>query len=700
MNLIKLFNKEYLKENIKKSRGFIILFLVLVPLFTALYTVLSLHDEIRVTIVDKLDIMWINLIGMYVIPLVLSFTLFGYVYKRNSVDFINSMPINRKTIFVTNTIGGILLITLIQIVTAIILVICDAIFADVVIFSAMITDMLILMWVSYIFVFVATNLAMTFSGTFLTQIALTMLILFLIPFCIDSYHEFDVDKEINFVNENGYFAEYVYEEDGYTMPYRILHHTISGARGDIYSNKSILRMVLVGALYFGLGMYFFQKRKMENTEESFSSIKTHIFVKALTIFPMIILLNLAEPDFESVIFILALIIVYYFIFDYIVKRKVSLKVSIPCLILILGIMQGICMGAEGIRENMPKKELNKEDVVAISIGDNDDYSRNWYYYNNSLSDWEYFVRNQEIIDIIFESARKVEEYYRPKESFSEMQPVSESAEVTYAATVELKRRVTIEEHIMELEEKEKEKGPEPDTLYVDFILKTKFGSKKVVDFRILREDYYKIIEILEKDENFMAAIRERSFKKGEIAIENLLTNDKDKEFFEKELREEINKMTLEELFVLRYTTSVTIKNYYYDNHSLVENIYSIDLSQKIFKKAAEMLNNQTGILLTEELKKEDGYISSFYLENPDIDHRYEGSVYFDYENDEIIDFILKHYDEEFDTSKEYYMIRGYIRSYRDNVYFFTNRIEEINEIVNRNNRNSSGILFEPAKADM
>ena len=72
MNLIKLFNKEYLKENIKKSRGFIILFLVLVPLFTALYTVLSLHDIVRVVIVDKMDIMWINLLGMYVIPLVLS----------------------------------------------------------------------------------------------------------------------------------------------------------------------------------------------------------------------------------------------------------------------------------------------------------------------------------------------------------------------------------------------------------------------------------------------------------------------------------------------------------------------------------------------------------------------------------------------------------------------------------------------------
>ena len=696
MNLIKLFNKEYLKENIKKSRGFIILFLVLVPLFTALFTVLSIHDEIRVTVVDKLDIMWINIIGMYVIPLVLSFCLFGYVYKRNSVDFINSMPINRKTIFVTNTIGGIILITLMQIITAVILFICNAIFADVVIFSAMITDMLILMWVSYIFVFVATNLAMTFSGTFLTQIALTMIILFLIPFCIDSYHEFDVDKEVNFVNENGYFEEYVYEEDGYTIPYRILHHTVTGARGDIYSNKSILRMVLVGALYFGLGIYFFQKRKMENTEESFSSIKTHIFVKALTIFPMIILLNLAEPDFESVIFILALITVYYFIFDYIVKRKVTLKVSMPCLILVLGIMQGICMGAEAIRESMLIEELNKDEVVAVSIGDNTDYSRSWYYYNNSLSDWEYYVENQEVVDIIFESARKVHEYYHPKESFDEMKPVSESAEVTYAATVELKQRVTVEEHLTKLDEKE----PEPDSLYVDFTLKTKFGGKKVVNLRILREDYYKIIDILEKDTNFMAAIREKSFKNGEITIENLLTTGEDKEFFKKELREEVNKMTLEELFGLKYTNNVTIKNYYYDNHKLVENIYSIDLSEKIFQKAAEMLNNQIGILLTEELKKEDGYISSFHLANPDIDQRYNSNIYFDYENDEIIDFILKHYDEEFDASKEYYMIGGYLRSYRGDVFFFTNRIKEINEIVMRNEGNNSNLILNPGLIDM
>ena len=45
------------------------------------------------------------------------------------------------------------------------------------------------------------------------------------------------------------------------------------------------------------------------------------------------------------------------------------------------------------------------------------------------------------------------------------------------------------------------------------------------------------------------------------------------------------------------------------------------MSQKIFKKAAEMLNNQTGILLTEELKKEDTaleeskYVQDFGLDN-------------------------------------------------------------------------------------
>ena len=55
------------------------------------------------------------LFGMYLVPVVLSITLFSFIYKRGSIDFTLSMPINKKQIFLTNTFGGIIIILLMQI---------------------------------------------------------------------------------------------------------------------------------------------------------------------------------------------------------------------------------------------------------------------------------------------------------------------------------------------------------------------------------------------------------------------------------------------------------------------------------------------------------------------------------------------------------------------------------------------------------
>ena len=178
MNLIKSFNFEFLKENIKKSTGLVILLSLVVPVFTLLVIILGINNTENIVVTNKTPLLIINFIGMYIIPVLISFVLFGYVYKKSSVDFINSKPINRKSIFITNTIGGILLITAIQLITAIILIVCNFVLPKVIIFPELVIDIFVMMWVSYVFVFLATNIAMSLSGTFLTQIVLTMLILF------------------------------------------------------------------------------------------------------------------------------------------------------------------------------------------------------------------------------------------------------------------------------------------------------------------------------------------------------------------------------------------------------------------------------------------------------------------------------------------------------------------------------------------
>ena len=115
MNLTKYFNFNYLKENIKKSKGVLLLLILVVPFFTILTLALMYNNKNNIELLNMKNIIFVNLIGMYIIPIGISFSLFGYVYKKSSVDFINSMPINRKSIFITNSIAGILIIILLQV---------------------------------------------------------------------------------------------------------------------------------------------------------------------------------------------------------------------------------------------------------------------------------------------------------------------------------------------------------------------------------------------------------------------------------------------------------------------------------------------------------------------------------------------------------------------------------------------------------
>ncbi len=129
MSLIKWFNGKYLLQNLKKSKGLLTLLVLIIPIITTLIIV-SINASIFEVVVDEITLSYANLIGMYIIPFIISVIVGGYVYKRNSVDFINSMPMNRKTIFFTNFIAGVLIIFAIQVLTLITNLVCASIFTE------------------------------------------------------------------------------------------------------------------------------------------------------------------------------------------------------------------------------------------------------------------------------------------------------------------------------------------------------------------------------------------------------------------------------------------------------------------------------------------------------------------------------------------------------------------------------------------
>lgn len=652
MNLTKYFNKNYLKENIKKSKGLIALLVIVVPLITTLSILFLSRSENYTKLLDIGEMIWPNLICMYIIPVVLSLVLFGYVYKKSSVDFINSMPLNRKTIFITNTVAGILLITVIQVLTLIAIFLCNSLCSTVTVFPQMLIDIFISMWVSYLFMFLTTNLAMTLSGTFLTQVVLTMLILFLVPFTesMFNYNQTTVfDYEM--VNKSGddtTFANIISSKNkNYTMPYNIIWNAGDG----MYSNESILKMAVLGIVYLALGTYFFQKRKMENAEESFSNDKVHLLVKALTIFPMIVVLNRMGVSGAENIFVISLIVIYYFVYDFIVKRKIKFIKSVVALVVTLVVLQGIVAGADKVF--IPKDNINKvkrSDVAKISIE-----FENYYYYYGSTLDLKdsYFIDNREIVDFVFEAAFGAQNPY------------------TYG----------IDNEVYGLQ-----------TIYIG--IETDNNKKYTISVELVDKDIDKLLNLLEKEDKYVESLKDSYKINSKILLGNAVLVEDEKKI-KNEIENAIDNMSLKEIFdMTKSPTNIYLRKMYYQDHLVKSKVIPVDTNNQILKLVADNQNNYVNKNFN-KLMDENTRVRNYSVEYGNLGYDEEDYKkfrnYFEYTSNLIDKFIEENKDEKIDPNEKCYAIRIYAYPYfEENSYLFTNKTDEIDEIIKKEKSLKSG----------
>ncbi len=182
MNLIKYWNPKFAIQNIKKSKSILALFLGLFPILNFLILLLMFRDQSSVLQLDSLSLL--QFIGMYLIPMIIGISLFSYLFKRKSVDFIGSMPLSRKTIYVTNVITGLGLLAIFVLVNTGILFFASKI-SGYTLPLAMIGDYFLIWLVTYFFIFAVSMIAISVSGNIMTVIAVSMLLFLLIPFLHD-----------------------------------------------------------------------------------------------------------------------------------------------------------------------------------------------------------------------------------------------------------------------------------------------------------------------------------------------------------------------------------------------------------------------------------------------------------------------------------------------------------------------------------
>lgn len=409
MNLTSWFNFKFLKENFKKSRAIILLCIFLLPILTFITNLIKISDSSDF-IPNIYHLSYLFIVGLYIIPIVLSITLFSFVFKRKSCDFVMSFPITKRQIFMTNTVGGIGLILILNILNCLMLFLVSLISSNIFIPGRMIFDIFLLWTVAYIFVFVVGNIAISVSANKITSVVVVLLILFLIPFLhtfitvngsLFNNRESGVLYENRCINNDCYDINYnVVRDSNYTVPYLLISKILNNNK--LNYNVSIVKTFVLSLIYIFVGLLLFDRKKFEIVETSFKSEKIHLFVKNLTVIPFLALGYLVFKEsgfsFEYMtyyILLLAIIITYLIIYDLITRKRV-LNVFKSLLYTLFALVFVILLGMISSLDN--NKYLDVDNIKEITLSDSNKLKKSGS------------TRDRELIKYIFDNCKNYDVY--------------------------------------------------------------------------------------------------------------------------------------------------------------------------------------------------------------------------------------------------------------------------------------------------
>lgn len=368
MNLKALFNFNFFKENIRKSKGLLAFLLGVIPIINIIFLIILLTtSNTNLLIFNELSLL--TYAGMIFIPLSLSVTLFGFILKKKSVDFVMSKPISRRSIFITNTLGGILVLLIFMIINTLIFGLFGLVFESLTIPFALLIDYFLFWFISYVFMFTVTNLAIILSGNLITSIVVALIILLIVPYLNGiNYLTQDYYSGNNYIvcdNEdckptnyycynNSNCEEHLLDNEynlyygklmtyNFTAPLAMLNEA-ANENNTFYNSMSLIKMVVLSVIYSVIGYFAFKRRKMENNETSFKNSFVHYLVKGITLFPVCLVTYAIIEEAGAIGWLISIvgIIIYSIVYDLITRREIykpfkSLVISVLLFCLFTGV---------------------------------------------------------------------------------------------------------------------------------------------------------------------------------------------------------------------------------------------------------------------------------------------------------------------------------------------------------------------------
>lgn len=317
MNLTKLFNFNFIKENIKKSIGILLFLFFIIPIVNILYLFNMLNQQIYV--INLIDLSKMTYFASFIFPVVVAYILNSYLFKQNSLDFYLSKPINKRKLFFSNIFTGLFIIIVLLIINVIIFSLFNL--TNLSIPFSLLLDYFIYTFILYAFIYIVISLAISLCGNFITALIVSIILIWSFPTTLY------VDKLLSETYTETYIKFKGDSNEYYMQHIKNIEHPLTLPSGFIlkreFNSGDIIKTILLSIIYVFVGYVLFKKRKMENIAVGLKNESLHYTVKTISFLPFALLnaLFLKEKTIFTGLIITFAAIIYYLIYDLLTQKK-------------------------------------------------------------------------------------------------------------------------------------------------------------------------------------------------------------------------------------------------------------------------------------------------------------------------------------------------------------------------------------------
>lgn len=332
----------------------------LVSIFVPISTMLSEQNGSYTPTITGVGINVLLLLCTFVLAPIFTLSLFSFLNKRNTSDFYHSIPLKRTCIYTSYIASIMAWITIIIVVNLLLSYMLYSTLTSCVLYNRTILTYALNVWIGSLYCVATVSLAMCISGTTLTNIVVSGIILFLprIYICMLSYCICD----LSFMNFDHFIPIL-------TPSYDIVFGSIASMLGvgngnPFYMLSSSIYTFCLALIFFALAIYLFSKRKSETAGCAAPSNRLQHVYRILVAFVVCLIpigglshmiITMVDYEIDSydilmliVFYVIALLV--YFVYEIITTKKLrNLPKTLPGLgVLILMNVLSLCIIQGGV----------------------------------------------------------------------------------------------------------------------------------------------------------------------------------------------------------------------------------------------------------------------------------------------------------------------------------------------------------------